>query len=90
MAPPPELVRFDAPASQCSSVRLHALPMRNGSVALQRRVSNCSSLGLFFYFLNFYFPFFKVHYSLIEEKNGVVQKIKEMVNVLEVLMEQQN
>ncbi|KAL7076139.1 hypothetical protein ACQ4LE_004838 [Meloidogyne hapla] len=45
MAPPPELVRFDAPASQCSSVRLHALPMRNGSVALQRRVSNCSSLG---------------------------------------------
>ncbi|CAK5117928.1 unnamed protein product [Meloidogyne enterolobii] len=45
MAPPPELVRFDAPTSQCSSVRLHALPMRNGSVALQRRVSNCSSLG---------------------------------------------
>lgn len=56
MAPHPELVRFDASPSQRSSVRVNTLPVRNGSVALQRRVSNCSSLGLFFilfYFLNF-------------------------------------
>nr|WRV86329.1 mod-1 [Meloidogyne graminicola] len=45
MAPHPELVRFDASPSQRSSVRVNTLPVRNGSVALQRRVSNCSSLG---------------------------------------------